>query len=140
MTKLLSISATPDTPVACDMTAAEDTLAERLAEYRRIFDQALLGRESTETSTTFRLADRPGVRDWVLDLVRREAACCPFLSYEVDIDGEQIVWHTEGLGVSDMAVLDDVLVTASSSDSSTALAHDLTERSGVPHIVPEGSA
>jgi len=44
MTKLLSISATPNAPIACDMTAAEDSLAERLAEYRRLFDQALLAR------------------------------------------------------------------------------------------------
>ena len=96
MTKLLSITAPPDAPVACDMTAAEDTLADRLAEYRRLFDHALLGRESTATSTTFRFAARPGVREWVLDLVRREAACCPFLSYEVDLAGDEVVWTTTG--------------------------------------------
>ena len=84
MTNLLSITAHPDAAVACDMTGAEDTLADRIAEYRRLFEHALLGRESTDTATTFRFADRPGVREWVLDLVRREAACCPFLSYEVD--------------------------------------------------------
>src|SRR5680860_1070580 len=81
MNMLLSILASPEAPIACDMTAAEDTLAQRLAEYRRLFDHALVQRESTESRTTFRLADRPGVRDWVLDLVRREAACCRFLSY-----------------------------------------------------------
>ena len=68
MTTLLSITAHPDASVACDMTGAEDTLADRLAEYRRLFDHALLGRTSTDTATTFRLADRPGVQDWVLDL------------------------------------------------------------------------
>lgn len=105
MTKLLSIAAAPGAPIACDLTTADDTLAERLAEYRRLFDHALLDRSSTATSITFRLAARPGVRDWVLDLVRREAACCPFLSYEVDLDGEQIVWLTRGVGVSDWAIL-----------------------------------
>jgi hypothetical protein len=30
--------------------------------------------------------------------------------------------------------------TASPTDSSTALAHDLTERSGVPHLVPGDAA
>ncbi len=110
MTKLLSITPTPDAPVACDMTAAEDTLADRIAEYRRLFEHALLGRDSTETATTFRFAARPGVREWVLDLVRREAACCPFLSYEVDAEGTQIVWAVGGnLGASDLAVLDGVL-------------------------------
>jgi len=68
------------------MTDAEDTLAARIAEYRRLFEHALLGRESTDTATTFRFAARPGVREWLLDLARREAACCPFLSYEIELD------------------------------------------------------
>lgn len=80
-----------EAPLACDVTAAEDTLADRFAEYRRLFDHALVHRRSSESTTTFRLADRPGVRDWVLDLVRREAACCPFQSYEVTVDGDHIV-------------------------------------------------
>ncbi|MFC7493419.1 MULTISPECIES: hypothetical protein [unclassified Nocardioides] len=109
MTNLLSITATPDAPVACDMSSAEDSLSERMSEYRSLFDRALLGRDSTDSSTTFRLAARPGVRDRVLDLVRREAACCPFLSYEVDADDDQVVWTTSGLRASDLAVLDEVL-------------------------------
>lgn len=136
MTKLLSITAPPDAPVACDMTAAEDTLADRLAEYRRLFDHALLGRESTTTSTTFRFAARPGVREWVLDLVRREAACCPFLSYEVDLAGDEVVWTTTGgLGASEMAALDEFLA-GPAADSSDAIARQLTDRGGVPVIVP----
>ncbi len=141
MTKLLSITAQHDAPVACDMTAAEDTLAERMAEYRRLFDHALVARESTDSSTTFRLAGRPGVQEWVLDLVRREAACCPFLSYEVDTQddpaGEQIVWTTEGLGASDMAVLDEFLAgPGQPGETSESLAQQLTERGGVPILVP----
>ena len=109
MTKLLSIQASPEAPIACDMTAAEDTIAERLAEYRRLFDRALVQRESTESATTFRLTDGPGIRDWVLDLVRREAAYCPFLSYELGLDGDHIVWTTSGgLGASEMAVVDEL--------------------------------
>ena len=141
MTKLLSITAPHDAPVACDMTAAEDSLAERMAEYRRLFDHALVARESTDSSTTFRLATRPGVQEWVLDLVRREAACCPFLSYEVDTQddpaGEQIVWTTDGLGASDMAVLDELLAgPGHPGETSAALAQQLTERGGVPVLVP----
>ena len=41
MAKLLSIVPRPDAPIACDMTSATDTLAERLAEYRRLFEHAL---------------------------------------------------------------------------------------------------
>ena len=107
-------------PVACDLTNADDTLAERLAEYRRLFDDALLDRESTDTTTTFRFAARPGVRDWVLALVRREAACCPFLSFDVDQDDEQIVWTTSGgLGASQMAILDEFLAGPDHADDSS---------------------
>jgi hypothetical protein len=110
MAKLLSIVARPDAPIACDMTTATDTLAERLAEYRRLFEHALTSRESTATATTFRFAARPGVREWVCDLAKREAACCPFLSYEIDEQGEEIVWTTAGgLGASEMAILDELL-------------------------------
>ena len=80
MTKLLSIAPQPDAPIACDMSGARDTLEDRLAEYRRLFEHALIGRESTETATTFRFAARPGVREWVCDLAKREAACCSFLA------------------------------------------------------------
>lgn len=141
MTNLLSITAAPHAPVACDMTGAEDTLVQRMAEYRRLFDHALLGRDSTGSSTTFRLAARPGVQDWVLDLVRREAACCPFLSYEVDLvtgnDGDQVVWTTIGLGAGDLAVLDELLTDPGvDADSSTRIAQELEQRGGIPVIVP----
>jgi hypothetical protein len=112
MTSLLTIPARPDAPVACDLTTAEDTLVQRLAEYRRLFEHALLDRTSTGTSTTFRFAARPGVSDWVVDLVRREAACCPFLSYEVDRADEQIVWTVSGVGTTELAVLDEFLAGA----------------------------
>jgi hypothetical protein len=113
MTTLLSITADPDAPIACDLTDAEDTLAERLAEYRRLFDHALVGRTSTETTATFRFAMRPGVREWLLDLVRREAACCPFLSYEVDVEDDEIVWAISGNhSPSELAILDDLLAAA----------------------------
>lgn len=142
MTNLLTIAAHPDAPVACDMTDAEDTLVDRIAEYRRLFGHALLGRDSTDTATTFRFADRPGVREWLLDLVRREAACCPFLSYEVNLesslDGQEIVWTTSGgVGASEMAVLDEFLSGPSQPDGDSAsIARRLEEQGGVPVIVP----
>jgi hypothetical protein len=140
MTTLLSITARTDTPIACDMTDAPDTLPQRLAEYRRLFDHALIRRESTATSTSFWFVARPGVRDWVLDLARREAVCCPFLSYAVDQDGEEIVWTISGgLGASDMASLDEILADPElSSANSEALARSLDDRLGVPLIVPTG--
>lgn len=137
MTNLLTITAHPNAPVVCDMTSAEDTIVDRIAEYRRLFEHALLGQESTLTATTFRFADRPGVRAWVLDLVRREAACCPFLSYEVDLEDDQIVWTTSGLGASEMAVLDEFMSGPSQPEGDSAtIAHRIEKQGGVPVIVP----
>ncbi len=138
MTKLLSITAPPDAPIACDLTVAQDTLTERLAEYRRLFDHALLSRASTDDETTFRFAARPGVREWVVDLVRKEAACCRFLSYEVDLADDEIVWTTRGLGASDWAVLEEFLPesTAAPDGSSAAIAERLESRGRIPVKVP----
>jgi hypothetical protein len=139
MSKLLSIPVTPDVPVACDMTTAEDSLVDRKAEYRRLFGDALVSRDVTATTTTFRFADRPGVRDRVVDLVRREAACCPFLAYDVDAEGGEVVWTTTGLGASDLAVLEEFIDDPGpAGEDSEAMARRLTELGGVPVIVPRG--
>ena len=140
MTKLLSITAPPDAPIACDMTGAQDSLVQRLAEYRRLFEHALLSRQSTDGETTFRFAAHPGVSEWVLDLVRREAACCPFLSYEVDSTDDQIVWITRGLGGSDWDALEPFLSSSDATESSTDLAQRMETRVGIPIIVPAGEA
>jgi hypothetical protein len=130
MTKLLSIAPRPDAPIACDMGSAPDTLAQRLAEYRRLFEHALTSRESTATGTTFRFAARPGLREWVCDLAHREAACCPFLSYEIDEEGDEIVWTTAGgMGAAEMDILDEFLDRPESlADSSDAIAQRLEDQ------------
>ena len=138
MTKLLSITPRRDAPIACDMSSSPDTLAERLAEYRSLFQHALSGRESTATATTFRFAARPGVRAWVCDLAKREAACCPFLSYDIDEEGEEIVWTTAGgLGASEIAILDEFFDEPQSASSSDAIAQRLDDL-GLHLIGPNG--
>ncbi len=139
MTKLLSLAARPDAPIACDMSGAPDNLAERLAEYRRLFEHALTSRESTATATTFRFVARPGVREWVCDLAKREAACCPFLSYEIDEQGEEILWTTTGgLGAAEMGILDEFLDGPESvAGSSDAIAQRLEDQ-GLHVIGPNG--
>lgn len=75
-------------------------------------------------------------REWVLDLVRREAACCAFLSYEVDAQDGELVWQVSGgVGVAEMGVLDQFF-SAPPSDPSSRIAEQLTEQGGVPVIVP----
>jgi hypothetical protein len=119
MKMLLAIAATPGAPIACDLNGAPDTIEQRLAEYRRLFEHGLVARASTDEESSFRFADRPGVREWVLDLVRREAACCPFLSFEVVLDGEQIVWTATGLGRGDVAIFEDLLPGAATQSEAT---------------------
>lgn len=92
----------PDKPrVACDMSGAPDTLAERAAEYRRLFTQALTGRERSEAGIRFRFRADPGVAEWVRDLADREKACCSFFNFTVAADHEEVRW--------DASVIDDVI-------------------------------
>lgn len=104
----LILRETPDAPIACDMTQASDTLEERLAEYRRLFAHALTKRGRTTDAVEFRFASKPGVADWVVDLVRREAACCPFFSYHVSFDADHVTWWTSShAGSAAQTILDE---------------------------------
>lgn len=80
------------TPIVCDFTDAPDTEAERLAEYRRLFGQAMVGRERTAEGIRFRFRAAPGVEAWVRDLAAREKACCAFYAYTVTVDGDEVLW------------------------------------------------
>ena len=90
MTTVLDIPARRDAAIACDMSTARDTPDERLAEYRRLFERSLTGRERHGDSFVLRFGG--DARDAVEDLARREAACCPFLGYRVDVSGDDVVW------------------------------------------------
>jgi hypothetical protein len=72
------------------MSTASDTPGERLAEYHRLYERALLRRERAahEVMLWFRAEERALVED----LARREAACCPFLDYRVEAAGGEVVW------------------------------------------------
>jgi len=91
---VLSIEANPGAAIACNMTDARDTPQERLAEYGRLFAHAMVGRDRSGEAVEFRFASKPGVVEWVTDLVRREAACCPFFSYRLTAEEDCIVWRT----------------------------------------------
>jgi hypothetical protein len=86
-------------PIACDMTGAPDTGPERMAEYQRLFTEALVGRERTGAGIRFRLRADPGIEDWVRDLAAREKACCAFFDFNVTTVGDEVHW--------DATVIDD---------------------------------
>ena len=94
MSDLLHIPARLDAPVACDMRTAVDTPDERIREYARLFESALVGRERRPGSVVLTFRADPDVRAWVEEMVRREAACCPFVDYRVETVGDEVIWTT----------------------------------------------
>lgn len=107
-TELLNAPETPNTQIACDLTDAPDTPDERIAEYGRLFQHALAGRERTADAVEFRFAAKPGVAEWVTDLAKREAACCAFMSHHVTTDGTHVIWRASSqAGPAAQATLDE---------------------------------
>jgi hypothetical protein len=97
-------SVTIDTPpIACDMTDAPDTAEERMAEYDRLFTQALAGRDRVGEGVRLRFRADEGVEAWVRDLAAREKACCPFYNFAVSATADGEVRWDIGLvdGVAD---------------------------------------
>jgi len=92
------------TPIICDMANAPDTAPERLAEYQRLFAQALLGRERTADGIRFRFRAQRGVEPWVRDLAAREKACCAFFTFSITTLGGEVRW--------DASVIDDDIARA----------------------------
>jgi hypothetical protein len=92
MTTTLHLPARAGAAVACDMSTASDTPAQRMREYDRLFASAMLDRERGEHAVTFTFGDGAVTQAWVEDLARREAACCPFADYRVEVDGDTVRW------------------------------------------------
>ena len=95
---------THDTQIVCDMRTAPDTVAERIDEYRRLFAQALIGREKTAWGIRFRFRAAPGIEAWVRDLAAREKACCAFYDFTITTMDDQVRW--------DATVVDDDVARA----------------------------
>jgi hypothetical protein len=110
MTTVLDIPARLDAPIACDMSTAQDTPPERVAAYGRLFERALTGRERRADGVV--LTFTADAREAVEDLVHREAACCPFMGYRVDVVGDSVVWTTTNPRSEDDRAAADVLVQA----------------------------
>ena len=119
MTTLLHLTARAGAPIACDMSTARDTPEERLAEYRELFERALLGRERRDDAVA--LTFSADAREQVADLARREHACCPFVDYRVEAAGEQVVWTTTNTVQGEHRAAVDVMLDAF---------HDLPEHAG----------
>ncbi len=96
---MTSRSTPPPMQIVCDMTGAPDTAEERIAEYERLFNWALIGRQRTADGIRFRFGAEPGVEEWVSDLAAREKACCAFFDFAITRHDNEIWW--------DASVVDD---------------------------------
>lgn len=134
----LIIQEKPDAPIACDLTDAPDTPEERLAEYGRLFAHALAGRQRTADAVELRFAAKPGVSEWVADLARREAACCPFLTHQVRVEGTHVTWGmSTQAGPAAQALLDEIhLLPERFGEGFKGLLERLAAR-GVPVVSPD---
>jgi hypothetical protein len=104
MTNVLHLPARAGAPIACDMSTASDTPDERLAEYARLFERALVRRDRHAHVVVFTFRAVAGTREQVEDLARREAACCPFLDYRMETTGEEVIYTVAGLERADAEV------------------------------------
>ena len=112
MTNTLHLPARPDAPIACEMSSAEDTPDERLHEYGRLFQTALLRRQRRADSVSFWFRADPGTREALEELARRESACCPFLGYRVETAGDEVIWTTTNPLTGDERAAIDVFLDA----------------------------
>ena len=94
------------------MSTAVDTPEERLREYHRLFDTALLRRERRADSVSFWFRADPGTREALEELARREAACCPFLDYRAEPAGDELVWTTANVITGEQRAVIDVFLDA----------------------------
>ena len=121
MTHVLHLRAEPAAPLGCDMSAAADTPDERLRDYKRLFERALLHRERRADAVVFIFRADPDTRPAADDLARREAACCPFLDYRVETVGDEVIWTITNTIAGDGRASVDVILDAF---------HDLPDHAG----------
>ena len=117
-------------PIVCDMTDAPDTAADRLAEYGRLFTEALTGRERVGDGIRFRFRADPGLEEWVRDLAAREKACCAFFTFDIAVRDDE-VWMDASVVDDPLArrILDEYyLLPDSVADGAAALFDRFTEQ------------
>jgi hypothetical protein len=83
----------PVPPVACSLATDPEQLAGRADEFRRLFAEALIGRDRTSAGIRFRLRAEPGIEEWTRDLAQREHACCPFFRFDIAVSDGVVSWH-----------------------------------------------
>jgi hypothetical protein len=80
----------PDLPIACTLSPGEMT--ERMALTEALAADGLLDRAATASGLRVRLRDTPEIARRTRELIAAEAACCPFLEFELRrADGDLVL-------------------------------------------------
>ena len=99
-------------PIACTLTA--DARTERTEEWRATLRTSVTAAtRKAPGRVELRLADGPSAAGRLVDLVRREKACCGFFSFAVEIDAQGATLVVE-VPEDAVAVLDDFAALHSS--------------------------
>jgi hypothetical protein len=92
-------------PIACTLQA--DAATDRIAEWRDALHTSVTAAMRTSAGRVeLRLADGPAAAGQLVDLARREKACCGFFTFTVRIDAEGATMVVEVPGDA-APILDD---------------------------------
>ena len=94
-----------EAPVACSLDGPG--MADRLAEFRELFADALVGRDRTTEGIRFRFRASEAIESRVRDLARRENECCPFFTFTITVAGGEVLWDAS-VPADARPVLDDL--------------------------------
>lgn len=94
-----------EAPIACSLDGPGMT--ERLAEFRELFADALVGRDRTAGGIRFRFRANEAIESRVRDLARRENECCSFFTFTITVAGGEVLWDAS-VPADARPVLDDL--------------------------------
>ena len=77
-------------PIACSLDGPG--MVDRLAEFRELFADGLVGRDRTAEGIRFRFRASEAMEGRVRDLARREHECCPFFTFTITVAGGEVLW------------------------------------------------
>lgn len=87
LSELFDPSPSPDTPIACDLSAIDDP-----EKHRDRFESLFEKREEVREASGGLAVRFPGsiaIAERILDFISRERQCCPFLTFEIAFEPEE---------------------------------------------------
>jgi hypothetical protein len=95
------LPARADAPGAC--TLGRGDLSVRFGAFAALFEHLSA---ATRLPAGFRWTFRnvPGLERQLRELARKEHACCPFLTFAISVDGDELVWRACGSSEAEAAI------------------------------------